>query len=440
MSEWTQSTIRELLRCMESGKRPYGGADEETEGVPSLGGENINKDGTIETSVLKRVPQRWYDLMPKGRLQPKDILINKDGAQTGKVALFDRTDLLPAGINEHLFLLRSDLAKVDQDYLFYQLLRPEIQNQIARRITGSAQPGLGSGFCDHVTIPHPRSIEQQRNLATILSVFDRAIRHTEALIAKYQQIKAGLMHDLFTSGITPGGELRVSFEEAPDLYKQSALGWIPKQWEAKCLSSISSLITKGATPTTYGYDFVEDYSPGRARFLRATNATPEGIYRDPDPRFIHPKAHSLLYRSQVAINDAIVSIVGARVGTSFRVGNDILPANINQNVALIRVDPSKACPAFISAIIASDTVQRQIALLVTTQAQPSLSLKQVGNFIVPVPDMAEQERIFIRIEKAADQRHSLIVELGKLQNVKLSLMNSLLGNHVTIPSDCASCE
>ncbi len=72
---------------------------------------------------------------------------------------------------------------------------------------------------------------QQRRIAEILSTLDETIEQTEALIAKYQQIKAGLMHDLFTRGVTPDGKLRPTRAEAPQLYKESPLGWIPKEWE-----------------------------------------------------------------------------------------------------------------------------------------------------------------------------------------------------------------
>lgn len=68
--------------------------------------------------------------------------------------------------------------------------------------------------------------------AEILSTVDEAIEQTEALIAKTQQIKAGLMHDLFTRGVTANGQLRPPREEAPQLYKQSPLGWIPREWDA----------------------------------------------------------------------------------------------------------------------------------------------------------------------------------------------------------------
>jgi type I restriction enzyme S subunit len=83
---------------------------------------------------------------------------------------------------------------------------------------------------------------QQRRIAEILSKVDDAMGHTEALIAKYQQVKAGLMHDLFTRGVTPDGQLRPTRTKSPQLYKKDPiLGWVPKEWE---VDRIGALFTR----------------------------------------------------------------------------------------------------------------------------------------------------------------------------------------------------
>lgn len=79
---------------------------------------------------------------------------------------------------------------------------------------------------------------EQQSIAEILSTVDEAIEQTEALIAKTQQIKTVLMHDLFTRGVTPDGQLRPAREQAPELYKESPLGWIPKDWTATRLGQL----------------------------------------------------------------------------------------------------------------------------------------------------------------------------------------------------------
>ena len=41
-------------------------------------------------------------------------------------------------------------------------------------------------------------------------------------------------------------------------YKKTEIGVIPDDWILKSLSSISSFITKGSTPTTYGFKWEQD--------------------------------------------------------------------------------------------------------------------------------------------------------------------------------------
>ncbi len=105
----------------------------------------------------------------------------------------------------------------------------------------------------HVDLP---PLPQQNRIAKILSTVDEAIEQTEALITKTQQIKAGLMHDLFTRGVTADGQLRPPLKEAPQLYKESPLGWIPKEWDWDTAGNIASSIVPGRNkPTLDGGPF-----------------------------------------------------------------------------------------------------------------------------------------------------------------------------------------
>lgn len=109
-----------------------------------------------------------------------------------------------------------------------------------------------------ITIP---PFEQQTKIANILSTCDAVIEKTQAAIAKYKLIKQGMLYDLFTRGIDiQTGKLSPRYQDAPELYKESKLGWIPKEWEVESISSIGEIIT-GSTPPTarsefYGNNFL----------------------------------------------------------------------------------------------------------------------------------------------------------------------------------------
>jgi len=143
---WQHSDIASAVSVLESGSRPKGGATVESGEIPSLGGENILKHGGVTLEEVKRVPRKFFERMTKGHLKNADVLINKDGAQTGKVGFYKNNNGAEACINEHLFLIRGDANKITQSYLYYSLLSQACQNQIEAQISGSAQPGLKSDF------------------------------------------------------------------------------------------------------------------------------------------------------------------------------------------------------------------------------------------------------------------------------------------------------
>lgn len=122
-------------------------------------------------------------------------------------------------INNHAHILRTKVGgSFSQDFVFYCL---EHKN-ITPFIKGGTRAKLNQAELREILIPKPPELIQRR-IAEIISTADKAIEQTEALIAKYQQIKAGLMQDLFTRGVTPNGHLRPTRTQAPHLYKDSPL-------------------------------------------------------------------------------------------------------------------------------------------------------------------------------------------------------------------------
>ena len=138
-------SLRSAIDEIESGKRPKGGVSEIDSGAWSLGGEHINAAFCeISTDNMKYVPIDYFQNMQKGVVQPEDILVNKDGALTGKVALFlDAKNRNYVCVNEHLFRIRADENMVRQKYLFYYMVSDFFQQQVivyAHQKKG--QPGL----------------------------------------------------------------------------------------------------------------------------------------------------------------------------------------------------------------------------------------------------------------------------------------------------------
>ena len=192
-----REVLDEVLSVVETGSRPTGGSESDSFGVPSLGGENLRLDGSLDLNAVRRVPGDFFSSMRTGHLEPSDVLINKDGAQTGKVARYGR-EFPEAAINEHLFLLRGTNA-IRQDYLFRVVQSEDSQRTIRSHITGSAQPGLNRSFLRSTWVPLP-PLEEQRRIAEILDTIDETIQAAERVIAKLRQQGEGLEARLLQEG------------------------------------------------------------------------------------------------------------------------------------------------------------------------------------------------------------------------------------------------
>lgn len=155
-SKYKSKSIQDIFSVIESGKRPDGGIGQFSSGVLSLGGEHIdNETGYLCLDSPAYVPVEFYENATKGKVQKNDILICKDGARTGKVAMV-RDELInrDAMLNEHVFLLRSGNPTI-QYYVFQFLFSETGQKLLKSYISGSAQGGLNSTNLKQIKIPMP---------------------------------------------------------------------------------------------------------------------------------------------------------------------------------------------------------------------------------------------------------------------------------------------
>ena len=196
-------------------------------------------------------------------------------------------------------------------------------------------------------------------------------------------------------------------------------------WEKHSIRCVTNIITKGATPTTYGYDFVE-HGEDAIRFIGAYNCSIDGRFKSNSDKWITTDANKMIKRSILESGDSIFCIVGNTIGSSFKVTRDILPANINQNVALIRPDQKKINEDFLHYYLRSTYIQWQVQQEASIQAQPSLSLQQIGNFKINVPPLPEQIKIAEILSTWDNAINTVQKLLANSQQQKKALMQQLL--------------
>ncbi len=408
--------LERLIDTLESGSRPTGGASTDSGEVFSIGGENILQSGGVILEAVKRVPVAFFKRMTKGHLRADDVLINKDGAQTGKVGWYHPGRDLVACINEHVFLLRGEPDRITQGYLYYSLLSDSGQAQIRLQISGSAQPGLKAGFTKGVTVEFPTDIREQSMIVRVLSTVDRAIERTETLIAKQQRIKTGLMQDLLTRGIDEHGNLR---SEQTHKFKDSPLGRIPVEWELRSLGQC----VRADAPICYGILMpgqdvyngvpvikVKDIVGGRV-IQGNLLLTDRGIDRQ-------------YRRSRLRSGDLVITIRGT-TGRLAVVPPELDGANITQDTARVRLSDDHSA-RFCFYCLQSESAQGQIALNTIGQAVKGINIGDVKRLLLAMPSLHEQERLANRFEGLEKTTYATSRALAKLKSTKAGLMQDLL--------------
>jgi type I restriction enzyme S subunit len=375
------------------------------EGLPIIRIEQLkNPDG----------PADYYG----GQLPPKVVIDDGDLIFSWSASLFLRIWTHGrAALNQHLFKV---VEKGGVDRLFLKAFIEYYLPELTKASHGSTMQHITRKELDRFAAPFPKCELEQAKIAEVLSTVDRAIEQTEALIAKQQRIKTGLMQDLLTRGIDEHGNLR---SEQTHEFKDSPLGRIPVEWDAVKIDQLASRVGSGVTPT--GGESV--YTPEGVLFIRSQNVRFDGLRLD-DVAYIPERIHRSMLRSEVFENDVLLNITGASIGRCCRMPQGYGSANVNQHVCAIRLrDATEARSGHLAAVLESHTGQHQIAQLNAGGNRDGLNYQQVRSFVVPWPsEDAEFGRIFAGIQHAADGLNAYQASLSKLRLLKAGLMQDLL--------------
>ena len=155
------------------------------------------------------------------------------------------------------------------------------------------------------------------------------------------------------------------------------------------LSELTSVITKGTTPSTIGFGFTDS----GVNFLKSEQLVTLRKFNYSNRYFISPEAHKLLKRSQLEESDILMSIAGAYLGKLAIVSKEDLPANTNQAVGIIRCKQELIIPDYLFYYLSTDKMKNTINSFNAQSAQPNINLAQIGELQIEVPDTPIQKHI-----------------------------------------------
>ncbi len=332
-------------------------------------------------------------------------------------------------IGRGLGAIKAKLGISDTRFLGYS-----IEQNVAflhRRSQGSTFSAIGTNDIKIFPIPAV-SYEKQKKISFILGTIDQTIEKTEALIEKYQQIKAGLMHDLFTRGIGADGQLRPPREQAPELYQHTPMGWIPKEWAVKSMDYALESIVDGPFGSNLKTEhYVVDAG---VRVVRLQNVV-EFDYNDNDKAYISERHANFLLRNKVVSGDVLIAGLGEE---RYPVGRaccypDNLASAINKADcfrARCKLDVMKN--RFLMLFLNSGLARRQVRRYEQGVTRPRINTGNFKRLNICVPNLEEQAEIVAKFDAVQSMIQVELSNVTKLREQKSGLMHDLLTGKVQV--------
>jgi type I restriction enzyme S subunit len=264
----------------------------------------------------------------------------------------------------------------------------------------------------------PRPI--QHRIAGILSAYDELIEISQRRIKILESMARALYREWFVHFRFPG------HESVPRV--RSPLGDIPQGWEVKKLADITTKIGSGATPR----GGKNAYRSEGIHLIRSLNIY-DYSFEFENLACIDDEQAADLDNVKVEENDVLLNITGASVARCALVPSQLLPARVNQHVAIVRADPMKVSPYFVLDTINSE--QRKLQLLTLAQGgatREALTKDTVSNFEIVLPPSPLMRRYDEMARGIHKQREVLLRQIQNLRRTRDLLLPRLLSGQIEV--------
>ncbi len=385
MSEFR--TIREL--CSVVVDCPHSTPKWTANGKIVIRNNNI-KHGRIDFSSPSYTDDEHFaQRIKRAKPQPGDIIITRE-APIGDVGMIPENTECCLG--QRMVLLRANQSVCDNFYLLYSLQSLYVQHQISwSEGTGTTVSNLRIPHLEQIQIPY-LPLEQQAKISSVLRALEEKIENNRRLNDNLQQ----QLRTIFKAEFTDNPELE-NITQIP-------------------LSELCHVVTKGTTPTTLGKPFVES----GINFIKAESILDDHSIDKSKFAFIDEETNALLKRSIIHAGDVVFTIAGT-LGRFALIDENVLPANTNQAVAIIRADVEKVLPEYIYTCFIGEWHTDYYAKRVQQAVQANLSLTTIKSLPIPLLDeakMSEYLSLILPLIKA--------IKTNEAQNEKLAALRDNL--------------
>ncbi|MFH1284552.1 MAG: restriction endonuclease subunit S [Candidatus Peregrinibacteria bacterium] len=330
-----------------------------------------------------------------GKIHPKTrIWCNKPRkvAEKGDILISVRAPVGPTNVCDQQCCIGRGLSAirprkdVDQQYLLFYLRKVELE--ISNKGRGSTFSAITQKDLKSIKIPLP-PIEEQKRIVRILDQADSLRQKRQKAISLLDDYLKAVFLEMFGDPVTN-----------------------PKGWGIKSLKEITSKIGSGATPRggknaykTEGVSLIRSLNIHDDKFLHKNLA------------FIDDKQAVALANVKVELRDVLLNITGASVCRCAIVVDSVLPARVNQHVAIIRPKKEILNSYYLLHLLISFRYKKKLIRMATAggATREALTKLQIEQSLVPVPSIELQNKFASIVEGIKSLKHNMTYQAKELE-------------------------
>lgn len=497
---WVCIRLGDLTSKMGSGSTPRGGQSAYvSEGIPFLRSQNVWNEGLRLDDVVY-IDENTHLKMEGTKVIPGDVLLNITGASLGRALIFPDS-IKEANVSQHVTIIRLLIDEL-APFVHLGIKSPLVQDLIWGRQVGMAIEGLSKRTLELFEFPIPPLAEQHRIVAKVdelMALCDQLEQLSELQLAAHQTLVETLLatltdsadadeltqnwarlaehfDTLFTTEASidalkqtilqlavmgklvpqdpadePASDLleRIAAEKAqlvknkiikqekplPEISEEEKLYRVPNSWCFCRLGDICHWITSGSTPPKD--KFIE--SDG-VPYLKVYNIRNQQIDFDYQPQFVAKDYNeSKLKRSMLYPGDVVMNIVGPPLGKIAIIPDTYPVWNCNQAIVYFRPVDARL-NNYIYTYLVTGLFLRSIELI-GTAGQDNISVSKSRLIVLPMPPLAEQNRIVSKVNELMSLCEQLTTHLQTSMQFQLQFSEEIIGkifggnNKISAPID-----
>lgn len=368
---------------------------------PYVTSKNIRHWHLDESNVTYVGPEFHDTIYPRCNAEFGDVLLTKDGANTGQVTI--NTFREPISLLSSVCLIKPNRSKLDPRFLVYYIQSDKGFENITGQMTGAAIKRIILKNIKSSEIPLPPLEEQQRIVAVLDEAFEglaRARAHAEA-----------------------------NLQNARELFSQSVEAFIARfpETQSMRLGDIVSRLTNGYVGPTRNIYVDEGIPYLLARHVRNNTLKFDGR------TYVTSEFNEKNKKSKLKRGD-VVLVQSGHIGHCAEIPEAHEGHNCHAMIVLSPI-PEILTGTYLSAIFSTPTMQEAFQRIRTGSTVPHLTCKMVKELKIPVMTLAQQDELIGQIGELKDQTDALTdgygVMLQDIDDLRQSLLQKAFAGELT---------